>query len=852
MGRLRDAWAVFMGSASLITPPEPTSPEAPKPMKISEAALAEANMSYGAPLNPWKLPDPPPHAKNAKLAMDSMAATQIANDVYAWASAGAFGEGLGFLGYPYLAELSQRPEYRHVVETWAAEATRKWIKLTGDPERVALIEDELEKFDVRALFRKASEVDGFFGRSQIFIDLGDNVNSDELGKPLIVNAKIGKDKVKALRVIEPFWSYPGDYESTNPLAAGFYKPRTWFVMTSTVHHTRMLTMVGREMPDMLKPAYSFGGLAMSQMIKPYVDNWLRTRQSVSDLLHSFSTMVLATDMQVVLAGGGADDLIRRAQLFNQTRDNRGLMTINKESEELTSVATPLGSVDKLQAQAQEQIASISGIPLVVLLGVTPSGLNASSDGEIQVFYDRIKAYQERIFRSPLATIIELLQLNMDGKNDGDIGFEFVDLWEAPDAEKAVARASDGDTDVKYVGAGIVDAEEVRDRIVKDKNSPYFGAELKAGAPDPPSLDGDEDGDGEADLPDDPKPDDDDKPGGGGKPPKPKAAADAEFKEADHPRAANGQFGSGGGSSSAAEPAQRDQDAPTPSPAKPPSVSAKVVSILGADGVVKLRELIADKSSKAADVLAALSPLDDAQRETAPTLGHNVEPGADFWNSRTYHAGGQDMNASEAKQHLQDVAAAYAGPDGVKQERRARILLGPPVAGKSTSAERIAATEGYAIVDGDDAKKVIPEFDSGVGASAVHEESGKLSEMVLVDMLDRGDNVALPLVGGTPGSIQRRIALLKSKGYSVTVDLVDVNEDEAARRMASRALRSGRHISSGYFASIGDGPKRTYEYLKASDPDNGYGRIDGNGGPRDEQYLEATNHPTATTGMRLFD
>ncbi|MGF6605041.1 hypothetical protein P3T23_009802, partial [Paraburkholderia sp. GAS448] len=47
---------------------------------------------------------------------------------------------------------------------------------------------------------------------------------------------------------------------------------------------------------MLKPAYAFGCLSLSQIAKPYVDNWLRTRQSVSDLLHSFSTMVLKTNL----------------------------------------------------------------------------------------------------------------------------------------------------------------------------------------------------------------------------------------------------------------------------------------------------------------------------------------------------------------------------------------------------------------------------------------------------------------------------------------------------------------------------------------------------------------------------
>ncbi|WP_198327721.1 hypothetical protein [Mesorhizobium sp. WSM1497] len=34
----------------------------------------------------------------------------------------------------------------------------------------------------------------------------------------------------------------------------------------------------------MKPTYSFGGLSLSQMVKPYVDNWLETRQSVNDII----------------------------------------------------------------------------------------------------------------------------------------------------------------------------------------------------------------------------------------------------------------------------------------------------------------------------------------------------------------------------------------------------------------------------------------------------------------------------------------------------------------------------------------------------------------------------------------
>lgn len=458
---------------------------------ISDMALIEASGAYGKPLDAWTLPAPPPFmvAQNPKMALDLAPAG--VSDVYAWASSGAFSEGMGFLGYAYLAELSQRPEYRRVSEIFAAEATRKWIKLSGKQPRIEQIEESIKRFNLRHLIRRAVELDGFFGRAQIYIDLGDDFGDPELQTPLVAAAKVSKGSLKNFKVVEPFWSYPGSYDSTNPLDPDFYRPRSWYVMQATVDASRLLTIVGREMPDMLKPAYSFGGLALSQMIKPYVDNWLRTRQSVSDLLHSFATMVLSTDMSTILTGGAAGGLIKRLQLFNQTRDNRGVFAVNKETETLENVSTPLSTIDALQAQSQEQIASVCGIPLTILLGVTPSGLNASSEGEIRSFYDNVKSYQERTLRGPLHTLLDLIQLDIDGTIDAEINFEFEPLWEMSEIEKSTIRKVDADIDVGYANIGVIDNDEVRTRITDDETSPYHGMTLKGNdelnAPPPPPM-----------------------------------------------------------------------------------------------------------------------------------------------------------------------------------------------------------------------------------------------------------------------------------------------------------------------------------------------------------------------------
>ncbi len=390
-----------------------------------------------------------------------------------------------FPGYQYLAMLAQLPECRKFSEIVSKDMTRKWVKLRSKSqdenkaERISQLNDALDRFKVRELFRKMAEMDGFYGRGQLYIDVnkpnGGSARDDgnELLTPLVMApAKIRKGSLNGFIPIEPVWTYPGQFNASEPLQPDFFKPGKWFVLGKTIHASRLLTFVSRPVPDLLKASYNFSGLSMSQMAQPYVNNWLRTRDSVSDLVHSFSISGLSTNLSSVLSGADDAQFIARAQLFNTMRDNRGLMMLDKESEEFFQFNTPLGGIPELQQQAQEQMAAVSNMPLVKLLGITPSGLNASSEGEIQVYYDHIGAMQEALYRDNLTKALHVIELSEFGEIDEDIVFEFETLYGMDDLEKANVRKTNADTDVALVSAGIISPDEARARVAADPESGY--------------------------------------------------------------------------------------------------------------------------------------------------------------------------------------------------------------------------------------------------------------------------------------------------------------------------------------------------------------------------------------------
>jgi predicted ABC-type ATPase len=276
-----------------------------------------------------------------------------------------------------------------------------------------------------------------------------------------------------------------------------------------------------------------------------------------------------------------------------------------------------------------------------------------------------------------------------------------------------------------------------------------------------------------------------------------------------------------------------------------SASISPEQALGKDGVAAVQKAIEEErpSDEILDLLKPASEIADVQRHS---MGGNETPPPGFFEQRRY-AGG--MTHSQALDQLEAKAMTYAGEGGPDAERRALLIIGQPAAGKSSSAEYLARTGKYAILDSDDAKAIIPEYRGGIGASAVHDESGLLAASVGDRLTANGVNIAIPTVGHSLSSIEKKIAQYEAKGYRVDLIGVSVEQNKAAQRMARRYLRTGRLINVDYFRAIDGQPDKIFAQIKAK------GRvrtalIDGNGPVRGE-FVRDSNIPGIPANRPLF-
>lgn len=157
---------------------------------------------------------------------------------------------------------------------------------------------------------------------------------------------------------------------------------------------------------------------------------------------------------------------------------------------------------------------------------------------------------------------------------------------------------------------------------------------------------------------------------------------------------------------------------------------------------------------------------------------------------------------------------YRGP--VRRQRRMDIVIGLPRSGKSSVyTERLSREYGARVIDTDDFREYIPEYD-GTNASVVHEEASEIKQEVLETVLRNGDNILLSTIGADAEKLAEDIKSYVEIGYSVYLHLNELQNSKAMARALSRYVRSdgslGRYVSPRLIAHYGDAPTQTYRYL----------------------------------------
>jgi phage-related protein (TIGR01555 family) len=130
-------------------------------------------------------------------------------------------------------------------------------------------------------------------------------------------------------------------------------------------------------------------------------------------------------------------------------------------ERYEKIATQFAGVPEMMDRAANRLAASSEIPVTLLMGQAPAGLNATGDTDLRIFYDRIKSDQANILAPILIQLVHVTALALGIR--GEHGVIFPSLFQETPKERREADKLLADTDAIYLDREVLTPEEVRAR-----------------------------------------------------------------------------------------------------------------------------------------------------------------------------------------------------------------------------------------------------------------------------------------------------------------------------------------------------------------------------------------------------
>lgn len=352
---------------------------------------------------------------------------------------------------------------KRVIDLPANDMTRQWFTVDGDSEGLAV--KALDDLNARGVFTSALKWSRLYGGSLIVMGVDDG--SQDLAQPLNED---GIRKVGFLHVYEKcLVSRSRMY--TDPANEKFGQTEVYQVTPVTgspfsVHESRVLVFDGIDVPSRARADNDGWGDSVIQSMYGRIRGMADAYVSVESIIQEFIIGVFTIDNLQDLIANGQEELVRkRLQLVDLSRHMLRSVLVDKE-EDYKRITASVAGLGDLVNKLEQALSAVSGVPVTLLFGQSPAGLQATGASDVRFYYDSIAAQQEQRLRKNAERLIYLVYKSAEGPKptSGDIesgwAVRFIPLWEPTESEVIEMRSKQSETDERYVNTGVLTPADV--------------------------------------------------------------------------------------------------------------------------------------------------------------------------------------------------------------------------------------------------------------------------------------------------------------------------------------------------------------------------------------------------------
>jgi len=325
------------------------------------------------------------------------------------------------------------------------------------------LKEEREKWHLDSKVEEAAKWGRLFGGSAIWIGTDSGGRQET---PLDIDS-IKPDSVKFLMVLEgPNDMAPVTYYR-DPMHPKFGQPEMYHVNRTTaegtesmavrIHESRFVFFKGAD--TSWRKIQQNGGWHHSvlQRLFPLLRDMDANWQSFSRLLDNASQAVYKikglTDM---IAEGQSSQMQDRMSIVEMARSMARAVVLDAELEDFGHVGAQNFTGG---AQAVEKtflrLAAAVPMPVTILMGQSPSGLNATGDSDVRSWFDTVQTYRRDELTNQIQTLNKVLALNAGISMPDEPVVVWPSLWQMTPNEEADYKLKIAQRDAVYHSMGVL-------------------------------------------------------------------------------------------------------------------------------------------------------------------------------------------------------------------------------------------------------------------------------------------------------------------------------------------------------------------------------------------------------------
>ena len=374
---------------------------------------------------------------------------------------------------------------RKVVDIPAFDMIREGRNWQADGPLIEKLEAEEARLQLWPKLAKALKLARLYGGSALILGTNDSDTSQPL-RP----ESIGATGLNFIHVASR-WEITAGQIDRDPASPGWGEPVDYSMSSSVggglkLHPSRVIPFLGAEVPD-ISFAVSWGDSVL-QALDEAIKNAGLASGGIAQLLQEAKVDVFKIPNFMANVGDEVyrQKIIDRVSLAQQAKSitNGLLMDAEEDYQQKQISFSQLPEVLSLYLQIA---AGAADIPATRLLGQSPAGMNATGEGDLRNYYDRLAAEQEVMLRPRLAKLDEVLIRSALGDRPAEVHFTFAPLWQISDKERADIFKTKADGARALIGNGgtspsIVPIEALSDALcnslIEDGSLPGLEAAME--------------------------------------------------------------------------------------------------------------------------------------------------------------------------------------------------------------------------------------------------------------------------------------------------------------------------------------------------------------------------------------